>query len=51
MMDITLSDWSSQQQDEGSDHKLIKSLVKETISKEKLRLSDNVEQNTQCSSQ
>jgi len=35
MKDITLTDWSSQQQDEGSDHKRIKRVVKETISKEK----------------
>jgi hypothetical protein len=49
--EILLTDWASQQQDEGSNHKRIKRVVKVTISKEKLRLSDNVEQIKQCSSQ
>ncbi len=51
MQHITLTDWASQQQDVDSDHKRINRVVKETISKEKLRLSDTVEQIKQSSSQ
>ena len=51
MKDITLTDWLSQQKDGSANHKRINRVFKEAISKEKLRLSDKVEQIQQCSSQ